>query len=451
MAVNPWEGVQQAAWAGRSMMKNGTQTGPLGEQVGKTGWQTRATPQAAPVGTRKEPGAAQGPQFQVSNGLGRPDYGSGQVNQPMQQQNANTRGRRGAFGKGGGGAGITIQNQFGDNAFGIGNVSGQNNAGGIGNIIGDNNTNSGNMGIGNYQAGGPAPTAGATAPAPAPAGPSPAGPAPRGPKPLGGGKGKTPKGLPAGGTPTPLGAGPAAPTPVGSGPKPIGALGTGNPGTPTPAKPQGTKDVRTRKEKIEAVAAQGATPGERAAAQAAQERISGTAPAATPSTPAISAPTTQTPSAPTAQAPSSPPQAQPAKYGNPDAYSTKIGPRMNPDGTEDNRQYTVGGQRGMPAGENPSYGGVQPSAVQPSATPKGKNTIGGNIYPSTPEGDAMRARDEAKQTPAAQAPAEKAKTTAKKTVAKAAAKTPKIRNTSQKPKVAMKADKREKKQPKKGK
>jgi hypothetical protein len=432
MAVNPWEGVQQAGWAGREMLKAGAQAGKLGEQVGKTGWQTRATPQSAPVGSRKEPGAAQGQQFQASNALGRADYGSQQTNQPQQQQNANTRGRRGAFGKGGGGAGITIQNQFGDNAFGIGNVSGQNNAGGIGNIIGDNNTNSGNMGIGNYQAGGPAPTAGATAPAPAPAGPAPKGTKPgRTPIPVGGGK--TPKGLPAGAGPTPaLPAGPAAPTPVGSGPK---AIGPGTGATPTPTRPQGTRDVRTREQKIADVAAQGATPGERAAATAAQGRISGT-----PATPAISAPATQQISSAPAQAekPSAPQQAQVPKFGNPEAYNTKLGPRRNEDGTEDKTQYTVGGQRLMPTGENPGSVAVQPAAVQPSSKPKGKNTIGGNIYPSTPEGDAMRAKDQAKNN-------------AKKPVAKAAAKTPKIRNTSQKPKVAMKADKREKKQPKKGK
>jgi len=439
MAVNPWEGVQQAQWAGRNMMKSGQdRTGPLGEQVGKTGWQTRSTPQAAPVGSRKEPGAAQGAPFQVSNALGRPDYGSQQVDQRQQQQTANTRGRRGAFGKGGGGAGgITIQNQFGDNAFGIGNVSGQNNAGGIGNMIGDNNTNSGNMGIGNYQAGGPAPTAGATAPAPA--GPAPKGTKPgRTPIPVGGAP--APKALPAGGSPTPVGAGPAAPTPVGSGPKPIGALGPGTAGTPTPAKPQGTKDVRTRKEKIEAVAAQGATPGERAAATAAQERISG-APASTPATPAISAPATQAPSAPEQQAPSAPQASAPTglrqrrpvtgfdKRTLEPAGAGKIGPRSYPDGTVDDREYTVGGQRLMPAGEDPGYGGVQPSAVQP------KRDTQGSTAPA----------------PAAQAPAEKAKTTAKKTVAKAAAKTPAIRNTSQKPKVALKAKAPVKKQTKKGK
>ncbi len=443
MAVNPWEGVQQAGWAGREMLKAGAQAGKLGEQVGKTGWQTRATPQSAPVGSRKEPGAAQGQQFQASNALGRADYGSQQTNQPQQQQNANTRGRRGAFGKGGGGAGITIQNQFGDNAFGIGNVSGQNNAGGIGNIIGDNNTNSGNMGIGNYQAGGPAPTAGATAPAPA--GPAPKGTKPgRTPIPVGGGK--TPKGLPAGAGPTPaLPAGPAAPTPVGSGPK---AIGPGTGATPTPTRPQGTRDVRTREQKIADVAAQGATPGERAAATAAQGRISGT-----PATPAISAPATQQTSSAPAQAekPSAPQQAQVPKFGNPEAYQTKLGPRRNEDGTEDKTQYTVGGQRLMPTGENPGSVAVQPSAVQPSSKPKGKNTIGGNIYPSTPEGDAMRAKDEAKKKPAAQAPAEKAKTTAKEKVKKATEKTPAIRNSSQKPKVAMKAKAPVKKQPKKGK
>ena len=418
MAVNPWEGVQQAQWAGRSMMKAGQdRTGALGEQVGKTGWQTRSTPQSAPVGSRKEPGAAQGAPFQVSNALGRPDYGSQQVDQRQQQQNANTGGRRGAFGRGGGGAGgITIQNQFGDNAFGVGNVSGQNNTGGIGNIIGDNNTNSGNMGIGNYQAGGPAPTAGATAPAPAPAGPAPKGTKPgRTPIPVGGGK--PTKALPAGGSPTP----------VGSGPKPIGALGPGTAGTPTPAKPQGTKDVRTRKEKIEAVAAQGATPGERAAATAAQERISG-APTATPATPALSAPATQTPSGPQAEQSEGPRQRRPVtgfdKRTLEPAGTGKIGPRKNSDGTEDTRQYTVGGQRFMPAGEDPNYGGVQPAAVQPNFNA---------------------------QAPAAKASEERAKTTAKEKVKKATEKTPEIRNASQKPKVALKAKAPVKKQPKKGK
>lgn len=410
MPINPFEVQQQAHWAGRQ--QSATQ-GATGGQLGRGVY--------APQGGYHPVSGAQGQQFQPVNALGRANYGQAPVNNGGQQQVAGggNGGRKGAFGKGngGGGGGITIQTQYGEGAFSNAGTWGQGNTGGVGNISGNNNTVSGNMGIGNFQ-GTPSPVAAAstpTAPAPAgpaPAGPKPVGPAPVGPKPIGGGK--PTKALPAGGGPTPpLGAGPAAPTPVG-GPTPPPALGPGTGATPTPAKPQGTKDVRTREEKIADVAAQGATPGERAAATAAQGRISGAPETTAPAAPAIGAPAQQTPSAPQ--------QAQVPKFGNPEAYQTKLGPRKNADGTEDTTQRTIGGQRLMPAGQNPTDNTVQPAAVQPSANPQGQNTIGGNIYPSTPEGDAMRAKDQAKQPPAAKEEATKQQ--AKKKVGNAVKKGP---------------------------
>jgi hypothetical protein len=104
-----------------------------------------------------------------------------------------------------------------------------------------------------------------------------------------------------------------------------------------------------------------------------------------------------------------------------------IGPRSNPDGTEDKTKYTVGlGAQGV----DPKKRNVRPAAVQPDPANKGKDLsaqstiMKGNVYPSTPEGDAMREKDEAKKTPAPVAAKEKVKTAAKKKVEKAVSKPP---------------------------
>ncbi len=391
MPINPFQTNAEMAWGGYNTQKanSGVVGGRLGGvmEKGNTGknpnvaW-TENQLKPSPKAPNAQPGA--------TADMARADY---RADAPPAAKEGR---RRGAFGSGGGGrggysAGGDININLGDNA-----AVGRGNRAGIGNISGDNNDFSGNSGqIGGSNNRMTAPRRGTrgtpAAPAPGPAGgsPAPAGGKKRTPVPVGGAP--TPKGLPAGPAPAPavgtkptsptpaIGAGPAAPTPVGSGPK---AIGPGKGTTPTPAQPQGTKDMRTRKEKIAAVAEQGATPGERAAATAAQERMSGTpsSPAPkTPETPALSAPTApssqpgaakqETPSGPQASAPTGLRQRRPVtgfdKRTIEPAGAGKIGPRSYPDGTVDDREYTVGGQRLMPVGENPGYGGVQPSAVQP--------------------------------------------------------------------------------------
>jgi len=426
MPINPYEQMQQAQWGGKPLTAEtrGAVGGRLerGMEKGSTG----KTPNVAWTENQLKPSPkAPNAQPGATADMARADY---RADAPPAAKEGR---RRGAFGSGGGGrggysAGGDININLGDNA-----AVGRGNRAGIGNINGDNNDFSGNSGqiggSGNRMTAprrGTRGTPAAPAPAPGPAGGSPA-PA--------GGKKRTP--VPVGGAPTPkaLPSGPAPAPAVGT--KPIGALGPGAAGTPTPAKPQGTKDVRTRKEKIAAVAEQGATPGERAAATAAQERMSGapkgpvgkmgggtdaeqtsnfkglqdavsksataggakepmnqrgqgssgmpTAQStsggamanleknkAKPSSPTTaSAPATQTPSGPQASAPTGLRQRRPVtgfdKRTIEPAGAGKIGPRSYPDGTVDDREYTVGGQRLMPVGENPGYGGVQPSAVQP--------------------------------------------------------------------------------------
>lgn len=279
MPINPFEVQQQAHWAGRQ--QSATQ-GATGGQLGRGVY--------APTGGYHPVSGAQGPQFSPVNALGRANYKQSPVNNGGQQQVAggnSGKGRKGAFGKGGNGAGITIQTQYGEGAFSTASTWGQGNTGGVGNISGNNNTVSGNMGIGNFQGMPTTPAAAEPAPAPAPAGPAPTGGKPAGPK-----LGKTPKALPspsagptpalpAGGKPVPaLGAGPAT-TPTAGGPTTPPALGPGT--TATTPKP-------SREDRIRAIANDPNDTGERATAR----RILGMEPSgaktAGPERPSISGP-----------------------------------------------------------------------------------------------------------------------------------------------------------------
>lgn len=427
MPINPFQTNAEMSWGGYNTQKanSGVVGGRLGGgmEKGNTGknpnvaW-TENQLKPSPKAPNAQPGA--------TADMARADY---RADAPPAAKEGR---RRGAFGSGGGGrggysAGGDININLGDNA-----AVGRGNRAGIGNISGDNNDFSGNSGqIGGSNNRMTAPSRRGTRGAPtSPAGSPPAG-TPAAPTP-GGGKKRTP--TPVGGAPTPkaLPGGPAPAPAIGAGPKPK-AIGPGTPETPTPATPTGTKDVRTRQQKIEDLANDpGATAGERSAAQGKlgetpkgpvgkmgggtdaeqtsnfkglQGAVSKSATAggakepmnqrgqgssgmptaqstsggamanleknkAKPSSPTTaSAPATQTPSGPQASAPTGLRQRRPVtgfdKRTIEPAGTGKIGPRMNPDGTEDTRQYTVGGQRFMPAGEDPNYGGVQPAAVQP--------------------------------------------------------------------------------------
>ncbi len=455
MPINPFQTNAEMSWGGYNTQKAnaGVVGGRLGGAIEKGN--TGKNPNVAWTdNTLKPTPKAPNAQAGATADMARADY------RPDTPPAAAEGRRKGAFGAGGGGkggysVGGDLNINLGDNA-----AVGRGNRAGIGNINGDNNDFSGNSGqiggSGNRMTppsrrgtrGAPTSPAGSppagTPPAPAP---TPGGGKKRTPTPVGGAP--TPRALPSGPTPTPaVGTSPTTPTSppaVGSGPKPK-AIGPGTGETPTPAKPQGTKDVRTRKEKIEDLANDpGATPGERSAAQGKlKETPSGPTPK-TPEPPALSAPSApssqpgdakqETPSGPQASAPTGLRQRRPVtgfdKRTLEPAGAGKIGPRSYPDGTVDDREYTVGGQRLMPAGQDPGYGGVQPSAVQPKRDTQ-KSTAPAPAEPSNPSQEK-----------------EKVKESAKESVKKATSKPP--TNVSQKPKVAMKAKAPVKKQPKKGK
>ena len=510
MPINPYEGLQQAAWGGKSLTTN-TSGGTGGQRLGgKQNFGTQGIDQAniTPTGGRMGGRPEQANTSQANNQgwtkgelkptpqassrqnnaaatMGAPDYG-GYKTEPAASA------RKAAFG---GNAG----NQQRGNGFNIttGDIQiGNNNTarggrGGVGNQNGDGDGNSvrtGDIDASSMTAGRDAikgsratrtpGTAGRRRITPVrrtggPAGPAPATPA-IGAAPAGG--------APAGGAPTPV-------TPAIAGGKAPLALGSGTAvSSPTVATPTGPEAKPTRAEKIAEVASRGSTAGERSAATAAQERISG-APkgpvgkmgsgtdaeqtsnfkglqgAVSKSATAGGAkepmnqrgqgssgmPTAQStsggamanleknkakPSSPTTASAPEPTNASGTKRKPVTGFGKRtiepagdgtIGPRSNPDGTEDKTKYTVGlGAQGV----DPKKRNVRPAAVQPDPANKGKDLsaqstiMKGNVYPSTPEGDAMREKDEAKKTPAPVAAKEKVKTAAKKKVEKAVSKPP---------------------------
>ncbi len=349
--------------------------------------------------------------------------------------------RRGAFGSGGGGrggysAGGDININLGDNA-----AVGRGNRAGIGNISGDNNDFSGNSGqIGGSGNRMTAPsrrgTRGApTSPAGSPPAGTPAAPAPtpgggkkRTPTPVGGAP--TPRALPSGPTPTPaVGTSPTTPTSppsVGSGPKPK-AIGPGTPETPTPATPTGTKDVRTRQQKIEDLANDpGATAGERSAAQGKLGETPSGPKTAGPERPSISGP--------------KPGQQQPTSGFD---KSEKADYDVANYGTDDNYSGTNDAPKPTAPASKPSSKNQQ----VPRSSSSG-NTVDLTRFTRAPQKKTQATTKTAEPTNSSQEK-EKVKESAKESVKKATSKPP--TNPSQKPKVAMKAGTRAKKQPKKGK
>jgi len=251
MPVNPYEGLQQAAWGGRPLTSktNEQLTDNFGNirELGRSSLhqQSRATggnigaaasinqghrsKGSAPAWTDKKLVAptARGSGNNAMAQLSGPNYGNQKVTAPS--SGAASAGRRGgAFGAGhgkGGGSGTTIGGDVNINTgtfTGIqgagGNVSGENNQGGVGNVSGENNR--GGISNDNSVRGLPAT-----------------------PRRGGGGRTKTPTkptATPAGPTPT------TTPGAVGAGPTPKG-LGPGTPEPTTPVKPMtpGSPD-RTR-------------------------------------------------------------------------------------------------------------------------------------------------------------------------------------------------------------
>jgi hypothetical protein len=223
-----------------------------------------------------------------------------------------------------------------------------------------------------------------------------------------------------------LGTGPAAPTPVGSGPKPK-AIGPGTPETPTPATPTGTKDMRTRQQKIEDLSKDpGATPGERSAAQGKLGETPSGPKTAGPERPSISGP--------------KPGKQQPTTGFD---QSEKIDNDVVNYGTDDNYSGTNDAPK-------PTTPASQPGATaqQVPRSDSSKNTVDLTRFTKAPEKKTKTATKAAEPSNPSQEK-ETVKESAKKSVKKATSKPP--TNPSQKPKVAMKADKREKKQPKRGK
>ena len=293
MPVNPYEGLQQAAWGGKALTTN-TSGGTGGQRLGgKQNFGTQGIDSSSNsqtfgrIGGRPEQantsrGSGPAPteavlkptpqassrQNNAAATMGAPDYG-GYKTTPEPSA------RKAAFGGNAGnqqrGNGFNITT--GDITIGNNNTA-RNARGGVGNNNGDGNNNSvtsGDIDASSMTAGRDA-SRGSKATrtpgtpgrrritpvrrtgGPAPAGPAPAGPAPAGPTP------------PAGGAPTPA---------IAGGKEPL-ALGTGTAGT-SPTVPTSTepKAKPTRAEKIAEVASRGSTAGERSAATSAQERISG--------------------------------------------------------------------------------------------------------------------------------------------------------------------------------
>ena len=436
MPINPYEQLQQANWGGKSLtaQTQGAVGGRLGGGMEKGS--TGKTPNVAWTdNTLKPTPKAPNAQSGATADMARADY------RPDTPPAAAEGRRKGAFGAGGGGkggysVGGDLNINLGDNA-----AVGRGNRAGIGNINGDNNDFSGNSGqIGGSGNRMTAPsrrgTRGApTSPAGSPPAGTPAAPAPtpgggkkRTPTPVGGAP--TPRALPSGPTPTPaVGTSPTTPTAppsVGSGPKPK-AIGPGTSETPTPATPTGTRDVRTRQQKIEDLANDpGATPGERSAAQGKLGETPSGPKTAGPERPSISGP--------------KPGQQQPTTDFD---QSEKADYDVANYGTDDNYSGTNDAPKPTAPSSKPSSKNQQ----VPRSSSSG-NTVDLTRFTKAPEKKTKAATKTAEPSNPSQEK-EKVKESAKESVKKATSKPP--TNASQKPKVAMKAGTRAKKQPKKGK
>ena len=431
MPINPYEQLQQANWGGKSLtaQTQGAVGGRLGGgmEKGSTGKNPNvAWTEETLKPTPKAPNAQAG----ATADMARADY------RPDTPPAAAEGRRRGAFGSGGGGkggysAGGDININLGDNS-----AVGRGNRAGIGNINGDNNDFSGNSGqIGGSGNRMTAPSRRGTRGAPtSPAGSPPAGtPAAPAPTP-GGGKKRTP--TPVGGAPTPraLPSGPAPLPELGPGPAPLPELGPGTSGTPTPAQPQGTKDMRTRQQKVEDLANDpGAFPGERDVAQRhldSEQRKRGETP---------SGPKTAGPERPSISGPKPGKQQSTTDFDQ----SEKIDYDVANYGTDDN--YT--GTNDAPKPTAPSSKPSSKNQQVPRSSSSG-NTVDLTRFTRAPEKKTKTATKTAEPSNPSQEK-EKVKESAKESVKKATSKPP--TNPSQKPKVAMKAGTRAKKQPKKGK
>ena len=436
MPINPYEQMQQAQWGGKPLTADTNRAigGRLGGGMEKGS--TGKTPNVAWTENQLKPSPkAPNAQPGATADMARADY---RADAPPAAKEGR---RRGAFGSGGGGrggysAGGDININLGDNA-----AVGRGNRAGTGNINGDNNDFSGNSGqIGGSGNRMTAPsrrgTRGApTSPAGSPPAGTPAAPAPtpgggkkRTPTPVGGAP--TPRALPSGPTPTPaVGTSPTTPTSppsVGSGPKPK-AIGPGTPETPTPATPTGTKDVRTRQQKIEDLANDpGATPGERSAAQGKLGETPSGPKTAGPERPSISGPKPGRQQPTTGFDQSEKADYDVANYGTDDNYS----------GTNDAPKPTAPASK--PSSKNQQV---------PRSSSSG-NTVDLTRFTRAPQKKTQATTKTAEPTNSSQEK-EKVKESAKESVKKATSKPP--TNPSQKPKVAMKAGTRAKKQPKKGK
>ena len=298
MPVNPYEGLQQAAWGGKALTTN-TQGGTGGQRIGgkqggaqgveaanttQSGGRMGGGMQQANTSRGEGPAPTKGelkPTPQASSRqnnaaatMGAPDYGGYKTESAPSARKAAFGGNAGNQQRGNGFNITTGDITIGNNNTARGGRGGTNNLNGDNNTVGDNsfsnNKNDGGKtqvsGRDSVMGKGTSGTPGRRRITPVrrtggPAGP--AGPAPAGPTPPPAG------GAPAGGAPTPA-------TPAIAGGKAPLALGTGTAGT-SPTVPTSTepKAKPTREEKIAEVASRGSTAGERSAATAAQGRISG--------------------------------------------------------------------------------------------------------------------------------------------------------------------------------
>lgn len=307
MPVNPYEGLQQAAWGGKALTVN-TQGGTGGQRLGgKQNFgaqgveQANTTQSGGRMGGRPEQAntsRVSGPaptdnvlrptpqassrQNNAAATMGAPDYGGYKAESAPSARKAAFGGNAGNQQRGNGFNITTGDITIGNNNTARGGRGGTNNLNGDGNTVGDNSFSNNKNDGGKTQVSGRDSVMGKGTPGRrritpvrrtgGPAGPAPAGPAPAGPTPP-----------PAGGAPAigaggkaPAGGAPTPATPAIAGGKAPLALGTGTAGT-SPTVPTSTepKAKPTREEKIAEVASRGSTAGERSAATAAQGRISG--------------------------------------------------------------------------------------------------------------------------------------------------------------------------------
>ena len=304
MPVNPYEGLQQAAWGGKALTAN-TQGGTGGQRIGGkqqfgaqgveqanltqsggrmgTGMQQAYTSRGSgPEPTKAElkpTPQASSRQNTAAATMGAPDYGGYKAESAPSARKAAFGGNAGNQQRGNGFNITTGDITIGNNNTARGGRGGTNNLNGDGNTVGDNsfsnNKNDGGKtqvsGRDSVMGKGTSGTTGRGRIVPKRRTGGPAGPAPAGPTPPAGGAPAIGAGgkAPAGGAPTPA-------TPAIAGGKAPLALGTGTAGT-SPTVPTSTepKAKPTREEKIAEVASRGSTAGERSAATAAQGRISG--------------------------------------------------------------------------------------------------------------------------------------------------------------------------------